>query len=118
MQGDDETMEDYLERKLYILQRSKHKFDISTIRTLFLSGLTEDSRNNLNLLGQTDIAQKAFDQICDLCRKFSKNQSRSNRGNRNKTSKLGSIDAMIIGLENKMNNMKIKIMNIVSKQID
>ena len=41
VQGDDETLEDYLEIFLYILQRSKHKFEISTIRTLLLRGLTE-----------------------------------------------------------------------------
>lgn len=55
---------------------SKHKFDLSTIVTLFLRVLTNDARNNLNLLEQGDIAQKNFDQICDLCRKFSWNQSR------------------------------------------
>ena len=51
VQNDDETLEDYLERFMYILQRSKHKFDLSTIRTLFLCGLIDDARNNLNLLG-------------------------------------------------------------------
>jgi len=35
-QHDNEILEDYLERFLYILQRSKHKFDTSTIKTLFL----------------------------------------------------------------------------------
>ena len=79
VQGDDETLEDYLERFIYILQRSKHKFDISTIKTLFLHGLTEYSRHNLNLLGQGDIAQKTFDQICNLFRKFSRNKLRSSR---------------------------------------
>jgi len=118
VQGDDETLEDYLERFLYILQRSKQKFDLSTIRTLFLRGLTKDSRQNINLLGQGDIAQKTFEQICDLCRKFSRNQSRFTRGGRRKTNKLGSIDAMIIDLEKKMDIRKIEIMNIVSKQID
>jgi len=72
----------------------------------------------LNLLPQGDISHKDFDQICDLCRKFSRNQSRSNRGNPNKASKLGSTNAMIIGLEKKMDNMKIEIMNTVSKKID
>jgi len=72
----------------------------------------------MNLLEQGDIAQKTFEQICDLCRKFSRNESRSTRGRRSKTNKLGSTDAMIIGLENKMDNMKIEIMNTVSKQID
>ena len=107
MQNDDETLKDYLERFMYILQRSKHKFDPSTIRTLFLRGLTDDARNNLNLLGQGDIAQKYFDQICDLCRKFSRNQYRSGKGIQNKNRKTESIDAMIIGLQNKMDNMKI-----------
>ena len=36
VQGGDETLEDYLERFLHILQRSKHKFHLSAIRTLFL----------------------------------------------------------------------------------
>ena len=56
IQDDDETPEDYLERFLYILQRSKLKLDSSTIRTLFLRGLTDNARNNLNLLGQGDIS--------------------------------------------------------------
>lgn len=118
VQGDDETLDDYLERFLYILQRSKHKFDLSNIRTLFLGEITEDSRHNLNLLGQGDIFQKTFEQICDLCRKFSRNQSRSTRGGQRKNNKLGSTNAMIIVLENKMDNMKIEIMNTISKQIE
>jgi len=80
VQSDEDTLEAYLERFLYILQRSKHKFDLSTIRTLFLCGLTNDARNNMNLLGQVDISQNTFDHICDLYKKLSWNQSRSGRG--------------------------------------
>ena len=101
-----------------ILQRSKHKFDLSTIRNLFLRGLTDDTRNNLNLLGQGDIAQKSFGQICDLCRKFSRNQYRSGKGILNRNKKTKSIDAMILGLENKMENVKIEIMSTINKQIN
>ena len=107
VQNDDETLEDYLERFLYILQRSKHKFDPSTMRTLFLRRLTDDVRNDLNLLGQGDISKKYFDQICDLCKKFLRNQYRSGKGIRNRNKKTKSTNAMIIGLENKMDNMKI-----------
>ena len=46
IQDDDETLEDYLERFLYILQRLKLKLDSNTIRTLFLRGLTNNARNN------------------------------------------------------------------------
>ena len=70
---DDETLEDYLEIFLYILQSSKLKFDPSTIRTFFLRGLTDNAINNLNMLGQGDISQQNFEQICELCRKFSRN---------------------------------------------
>ena len=83
MQDDDEMLEDYLERFLYILQRSKLKLDPNTIRTLFLRGLTDNARNNLNLLGQGEVSQQTFEQICELCRKFSRNQYRSRRGTRN-----------------------------------
>ena len=48
IQDDDETIEYYLERFLYILQRSKLKLDSSAIRTLFLRGLTDNARNNFN----------------------------------------------------------------------
>ena len=102
MQNYDETLQDYLERFMYILQRSKKKFDLSTIRNLFLRGLIDDAINNLNFLGQGGISQKYFDQICDLCRKFSKNQYRSGKGIRNRNKKTESTDAMIVGLENKM----------------
>jgi len=57
IQDDDETLEDYLEIFLYILQRSKLKLDSNTIRTLFLRGLNDNARNNINLLGQGDISQ-------------------------------------------------------------
>ena len=66
IQDDDETLEDYLERFMYILQRSKLKLDSNTIRTLFLRGLTDNAINNLNLLGQGDISQQNFEQICEL----------------------------------------------------
>ena len=117
IQDDDEMLEDYLEIFLYILQRSKIRLDPNTIRTLFLRGLTDNARNNLNLLGQGDISQQTFDQICELCQKFSRNQYRSGRGARNKNIKIESTDAMIIGLENKIENMKNDIMNTVTKQL-
>lgn len=50
-QNDDENLEEYLEIFMYILQRSKHKFDLSIIRTLFWQGILDDYRNNLNFLG-------------------------------------------------------------------
>lgn len=45
------------------------------------------------------------------------NQYRSGKGIQNINKKNESTNAMIIGLENKMDNMKIEIINIVSKQI-
>lgn len=70
------------------------------------------------MLGQGHIAQKYFDQICDLCKKFSWNQCRSNKGGKSRNNKIGSTDSMIIGLENKMDNMKLEIMNTIRKQVD
>jgi len=100
VQGDDETLEYYLDGFIYILWKSKHKFDISTIRTFFLHGLIENSRHNLNLLGQGEIGQDSFHQIFDLCIKFSGNRSRSGSGSLSRNNKLGSTDAIMVGLEN------------------
>ena len=67
------------------------------------------------MLGQGYIAQKTFDQIFDLCRKLSRNQYRSSKGILNRNRKTKSTNAMIVGLENKMDNKKIEIMNNFSK---
>jgi hypothetical protein len=72
-QHEDENLEDYLERFLYNLQKYKmSSLNSYTIRTIFLKGIRDDYINVLNLMRAGDISFLPFDQISELCRKYSK----------------------------------------------
>jgi hypothetical protein len=82
-------LEDYLEEFLYNIQRYKqHKLDLETIRTIFLRGMLDESINFLNLMGFDDVSQLTFEDIFDVCRRYSQIQARSGRGSRDTLSKV------------------------------
>jgi hypothetical protein len=61
-QKEEESLEDYLEKFLYNLQRSKqHKLELETIGTIFLRGLLDESIKFLNLMGYGDVSQLKFE---------------------------------------------------------
>ena len=63
-QHEDENLEDYLERFLYNLQKSKQSsLNSDTITTIFLKGIRHEYINVLNLMGAGDISFLPFDQI-------------------------------------------------------
>ena len=67
-------MEDYLERFIYTLHKSKYN-DLreDAVRTLFIKGISEDMLESLNLMEVGNISHKNFAQIGEMC----KNDSRS-----------------------------------------
>ena len=69
----DESLEDYLERFIYMLHKSKHN-DLreDAVRTLFLKGISEDLVENLNLMESDNISHKPFAQIGEICRNYSR----------------------------------------------
>ena len=68
-QHEEENLEDYLERFLYNLQKSKQSsLNFDTIRTIFLKEVRDDYINVLNLMGASDISFLPFDQISKLCK--------------------------------------------------
>ena len=68
-QLEDKILEDYIERFIYILHKSKHN-DLreDAVRTLFLKGISEDLVEKLNLMESSDISHKNFAQIGEICR--------------------------------------------------
>ena len=63
-----EILEDYLERLIYTLHKSKyHDLREDAIRTLFLKGISEDLLESFNLMEAEDISHKTFEQICEMC---------------------------------------------------
>ena len=61
---EDETLEDYVERFVYNLQKSRQNaLNTNAIRTVFLKGILEDYIDMLNLMATSDISQKPFEEI-------------------------------------------------------
>ena len=69
-------MEDFLERFNYIFQKYKYNTLLEdVVRTLFLKGILEEYIEILNLMAVGDIYHKSFDEICELCRKYSSSRA-------------------------------------------
>ena len=88
-QHEEENLEDYLERFFYNLQKSKqNSLNYDTIRTIFLKGVRDDYINVLNLMGAGDISFLPFDQISELCRKYSRGKAKIRKDSRDSLSKV------------------------------
>ena len=79
-QQEDESLEEYLERFSYNLQKSKYNsLTPEMIRTIFLKGIREESLDILNVMGKGDISYLPFDEIQDLCQKYSRGKARTGK---------------------------------------
>ena len=72
-QGEEESLEEYIEHFQYNLQRSKQrKLGKETLKTLLLKGIQVEYLEILNLMETGNVFQLAYDDICKLCRRYSK----------------------------------------------
>ena len=121
-QHEEENLEDYLERFLYNLQKSKQSsLNSGTIKTIFLKGVGDDYINVLNLMGVGDISFLPFDQISELCRKYSRGKAKTGKESRDSLSKVskstsGSVTRVELG--NLLENFKTNLLSTLSSQID
>ena len=77
-QQEDESLEEYLERFSYNLQKSKYNsLTPEMIRTIFLKGIREEYLDILNVMGKGDISYLPFDEIQYLCQKYSRGKART-----------------------------------------
>ena len=68
VQKDDESLEDFVERILYNVQRSGHtNIGRDVLKIILLHGIREDGFDMLNLLWKGDISEEPFDHIVELC---------------------------------------------------
>lgn len=71
-QHNDESLEDYVERFLDILQKSKYtNLQEEAIIIFFLRGVLDEYMETLNLMAAGDVSHKPFTEICELCKKYS-----------------------------------------------
>jgi len=74
-QHNDESLEDYVECFLYILQKSKYtNLQEDAIKTTFLWGILDEYVKTLNLMAAGDVSHKPFAEICELCKKYSRSR--------------------------------------------
>ena len=56
IQGEDERLEDYVDRFHYNLQKSKHKYlEKEILKALILKGIKDEFLELLNLIGKGDV---------------------------------------------------------------
>ena len=72
-QQEDESLEEYLEIFSCNLQKSKkHSLKLDTIHTIFLKGIRDEYLDILNVMGKGDISNLPFNEIAELCQKYSR----------------------------------------------
>ena len=71
-QKEDETLEYFVERLQYNLQRSGHS-DVSKdiLKTILLKGVRDDCLDILNMLGKGDISKESYENIVNLFKRCS-----------------------------------------------
>ena len=74
-QLEDEILEDYLERFIYTLHKSKYN-DLweDAVGTIFLKGISKDLLESLNLMAAGNISHKTFAQISEMCKTYSRSR--------------------------------------------
>jgi len=122
IQGEDESLKDYVERFHYNLQKSKHKhLKKEILKTLLLKGIKDEFLKLLNLIG-SDLFQLSYDDVCELCIKYSRGISKASKNSRDVCSffsksatKTGDIRAEINVL---FENFKVDFISSLSSKLD
>ena len=83
-QGEEESLEEYIERFQYNLQRSKQRnLGKEILKTLLLKGIQDECLEILNLIGTGNVFQLAYDDICELCRRYSRGNFKTVKNSKN-----------------------------------
>jgi len=73
-QGEEESLEDYVDRFNFSLRRYGNPVDHSLARTLLIKGLDKESKQALDLMGKGNINKMELPDIEELCRNYSRTQ--------------------------------------------
>ena len=80
VQKEDESLEYFVERILYNVQRAgQTNMGLDVLKIILLCRIRDDCLDMLNLLGKWDISKDSFDKIVELCKSYSRGSSRNNR---------------------------------------
>ena len=80
VQRDEESLEDFVERLLYNVQRVVYtNMGLDVLKLILIHGIREEYLYMLNFLGKRDISKESFEKIVELCRRYSIGSSRTNK---------------------------------------
>ena len=78
MNKKEESLENFVERLEYNVQRSRDQdMDPNILKTILLRGVKDEHLDMLNLLGKGDISKESYQDILTLCQRSSQGSSRS-----------------------------------------
>ena len=126
MQKEEEFMEEFMERLMYNVQREgQTDMGKDVLKIILLCGIKQDFLDMLNLLGKGDISKEFFEEIVDLCRKYSRGSSRTRNRDKgmsrevfNRTQKSSNGGATREEIGNLLENFKTEMMSSISSKID
>jgi hypothetical protein len=122
-QKEDETLEYFVERLQYNLQRSGHP-DVSKdiLKTIFLKEVRDDCLDMMNMLGKGEISKKSYEDIVNIYKICSQGSTRNKSATRDTTysrvhkSSNGGATREEIG--NLLENFKTEMINSFASQMD
>ena len=120
---EDDTLEYFVERLQYNLQRSVHpNLSKDILKTMFLKGVRKDCLDILNMLGKGDISKESYQDIVDLCKMCSRGSTKNRSATKDTTflrvEKLANGGETREEIGNLLENFKIEMINSFSSQID
>jgi hypothetical protein len=121
-QKGDESLEYYAERFQYNLQRSKQsKLNKDTLQTISIRFIQDECMDILNLMGRGDISNLGYDAICEMCKIYSRGNSKHGKDPRYVATRImkstgGGVTLVDIG--NLLDNFKMDILGSLSSQFD
>ena len=128
MQKEDGSLEDFVERLLYNVQRDgQMNMGLDVLKIILLHRIRDDFLDMLNLLGKGDISKESFEKIVELCKRYSKGSSRNNKQDKrdkierdvfDRTQKSSNGGATHAEIGNLLENFKTETMSSISSKID
>ena len=80
VQRDEESLEYFVERMLYNVKSvGQTNMGLDVLKIILLHGIREEFLDMLNLLGKGDISKESFENIIELCKRYSMGSSRNNK---------------------------------------
>jgi hypothetical protein len=119
---ENESLEEYVERFQYNLQRSPYgTLPGEVLKATLIKGMKDEWVETLNLMGKGDIYQETYDNIIQLCIRCSRGSTQTRSGmqtslTRNNNTTSGGVTRAEVG--NLLENFKTDILSTLTTQLD